>query len=126
MNYDYMLVDCEAGLEHISRRIIQDVTDLFVISDATVRGLRSATRVRELVTELKLPVFRLYLIVTKVTSDLAPLEEEIRRTGLPFAGTIPYDEQIVNYDIYGKSLLDLPANAAALQAANTILARCQL
>lgn len=125
-NYDYTVIDCEAGLEHISRRIIQDVTDLFVISDASVRGIRSAGRVRELVQELKLSIPNLYLIVSKTIGNLGPLNQEIERTGLPCSGAIPYDEQIVTFDTYGRPLLDLPESSIAFQAVNSILAGCQI
>ncbi|MDK2817064.1 MAG: hypothetical protein PWR22_1693 [Moorella sp. (in: firmicutes)] len=125
-NYDYMVIDSEAGLEHISRRVIQNVGALFVISDASVRGIRSAGRVRELVRELQLDIPHMYLVVTKTTGDPGPLREEIERTGLPLAGTIPYDEQVVAFDTYGKPLFDLPADAPAVQAVNTILSRCRI
>lgn len=125
-NYDYMIIDSEAGLEHISRRIIQNVSDLFVISDASARGIRSAGRVRELVQELQLPINKLYLIVTKTNGDLTPLQEEIEKAGIPLTGVIPYDEQIVDYDIHSKPLFDLPATSVSVQAVKAILARCQL
>jgi CO dehydrogenase maturation factor len=124
-NYDYMVIDSEAGLEHISRRIIQHVTDLFVMSDASARGIRSARRVRELVQELQLPVANQYLVITRAAGDLAPLREEIERTGLPLQGVIPYDEQLVTFDTLSKPLFALPADAAAVQAANAVLDRCQ-
>lgn len=125
-NYDYMVIDSEAGLEHISRRIIQNVSDLFVISDASARGIRSAGRVRELVQELQLPIKSMYLIVTKTTGDITPLKEEIERTGLPLAGVIPYDAQVVDFDINSRPLFDLPATSVSVQAVNSILARCQI
>ncbi len=125
-NYDYMVIDSEAGLEHISRRIIQHVTDLFVMSDASARGIRSAGRVRELVQELQLPIGNQYLVITRAAGDLAPLQEEIERTGLPLQGVIPYDEQLVAFDTLSKPLFALPADAAAVQAVNAVLNRCRI
>ncbi|CEP66611.1 Nickel insertion ATPase/GTPase (CO dehydrogenase maturation factor), CooC type [Moorella glycerini] len=125
-SYDYMVIDSEAGLEHISRRVIQNVKDLFVISDASVRGIRSAGRVQELVQELQLAIPNMYLIVTKTTGDQGPLQEEIERTGLPLGGTIPYDEQVVAFDTYGKPLFELPAEAPAVLAVSDILSRCPI
>ncbi|BCV21278.1 carbon monoxide dehydrogenase accessory protein CooC [Moorella sp. Hama-1] len=125
-NYDYMVIDSEAGLEHISRRIIQDVSDLFVMSDASARGIRSAGRVRELVQELQLPIKNMYLVVTKTTGDITPLQGEIERTGLPLAGVIPHDEQVADFDINSRPLFALPASSVSVQAVNSILARCQI
>ncbi|WP_338825624.1 Carbon monoxide dehydrogenase accessory protein cooC [Moorella humiferrea] len=123
-NYDYMIIDSEAGLEHISRRIIQDVGFLFVISDASVRGIRSAGRVRELVQELQLGIPKMYLVVTKITGDHGPLKEEIERTGLPVAGFVPYDEQVVTFDAHGRPLFELPSDSPIVQAVTSILNKC--
>lgn len=125
-NYAYMVVDSEAGLEHISRRIIQNVDDLFVMSDASVRGIRSAARIRQLVEEMQLPIKRLFLVVTKTSDGLGPLVEEIERTGLPLAGTIPYDPLVVEYDTLGKPLFELPPNSIAVQRAKEILQKTGL
>ncbi|MEW8957547.1 MAG: carbon monoxide dehydrogenase accessory protein CooC [Moorella sp. (in: firmicutes)] len=123
-NYDYMIIDSEAGLEHISRRVIQDVGILFVISDASVRGIRSAGRVRELVQELQLGIPKMYLVVTKITGDPGPLKEEIERTGLPVAGFVPYDEQVVAFDAYGRPLFELPSDSPIVQVVTSILNKC--
>ncbi|MBC7325941.1 MAG: AAA family ATPase [Moorella sp. (in: Bacteria)] len=125
-NYDYMIIDSEAGLEHISRRIIQNVTDLFVLSDASARGIRSAGRVRELVQELQLPIANQYLVITRATGDLVPLQGEIERSGLPLKGIIPYDDQIVDFDTYSKPLFSLSADAPAVEAVKEILTRCRI
>ncbi|MGB9662353.1 MAG: AAA family ATPase [Moorellaceae bacterium] len=122
-NYAYLVIDSEAGLEHISRRIIQNVDDLFVMSDASARGIRSAGRIRELVEEMGLPIKRLLLVVTKTSDGLGPLVEEVERTGLPLAGTIPFDPLVVEYDTLGKPLFDLPPDSVAVQRAQEILQR---
>lgn len=122
-NYAYLVIDSEAGLEHISRRIIQNVDDLFVMSDASARGIRSAGRIRELVEEMGLPIKRLLLVVTKTSDGLGPLVEEVERTGLPLAGTIPFDPLVVEYDTLGKPLFELPPDSVAVQRAQEILQR---
>lgn len=125
-NYDYMVVDNEAGLEHISRRIIQNISHLFILSDATARGVRSAGRIRELVEELKIPVGAMHLLVTKVTDGLENLEPEIERTGLNLKGTIPLDPLIVEFDTKGQPLFALPETSLAVQAVNAILEQCHI
>ncbi|MHB1420017.1 MAG: ATP-binding protein [Bacillota bacterium] len=126
-NYDYLVIDNEAGLEHISRRIIPDVSHLFVISDASARGMRSAGRVHQLVKSLKSKVDHIYLVVTKTREEgIDALEEEIRKTGLQLIGTVPLDPQVAEYDIQGKPLFDLPAESGAVRAVNEILTKAGL
>ena len=82
-NYDFVVVDSEAGLEHISRRTIPRIDEMFVISDSSARGIRSAGRVHELIRGLKSAVGSLHLIVTKSSEgSMESLSEEIERTGL--------------------------------------------
>jgi len=122
--YDYVVVDTEAGLEHISRRTIPKVDWLFIISDASARGVRSAGRIHELVQNLGSAVRKELLIVTKTKNDsLINLKDEITATGIELIGDIPYDEVIVTYDEEGKALFELPDNNAAVNAANEILVK---
>jgi len=126
-NYKYLVMDNEAGLEHISRKTIPRVDHLFVISDAAARGIRSAGRVHELVKSLKTPVQNLYLVVTKVTErGLEELQPEIDKTGLQLLGTIPYDTTVTEFDIKGKALFDLPDESPVVQAVDNLLARVDL
>lgn len=126
-NYDFLVIDNEAGLEHISRRTIPKIDYLFVISDASVRGIRSAGRVYELVKSLKSPVSNINLVVTKTgEGSLATLTPEIERTGLPVIGTVPLDPLVTQYDIQGKPLFDLPGDSPAVKAVEGILTRVKL
>ena len=126
-NYDYVLVDNEAGLEHLSRRIISAVDMLIVVSDAAARSIRSAARVREIAEAVKLDIKEKYLIVTKVTgNELELLQPEIEKTGLDFLGTIPLDPMIAEYDVRGQAVLELPDDAPSVQAANAILQKLAL
>ncbi|MHB8926633.1 MAG: ATP-binding protein [Bacillota bacterium] len=119
--YDYLVMDNEAGLEHLSRRIAVDVDIMFVISDASARGIRSAARVHEIMDDVKTNAKRVFLVITKVAGDLAPLGEEIQKTGLPLIGTIPLDPLVAQYDLEGKPLFDLPADSPAVKATEAIL-----
>ncbi len=126
-NYDYLVADNEAGLEHISRRTIPNVDYLFVISDASARGIRSAGRVKQLVDSINSPVKNIFLIVTKVTEDgIEALKPEIEKTGLQLIGTIPLDPNVTQYDIESKPLFDLPEDSAAVKAVQEILNQVKL
>jgi len=126
-SYDYVAVDNEAGLEHLSRRIISQVDTLIVVSDSAVRSIRSAARVYEIVKAVNLDVKAAYLVVTKVTKDeIAALQEEIAKTGLELLGTIPLDPLVAEFDLQGKPLVELPDDAAAVVAVNQIAERMKL
>jgi len=123
-NYDFVVVDSEAGLEHISRRTIPRIDEMFVISDSSARGIRSAGRVHELIRGLKSAVGSLHLIVTKSSEgSMESLHEEIERTGLTVIGDIPLDPLVVEYDLAGKPLFDLPDDAVSVKAVESILNR---
>jgi len=125
--YKYIVMDNEAGLEHISRRTTQDVDTLFVISDSSARSIRSAGRVNQLVRQIKTKVNNIYLIVTRATEqDIVNLKDEIDKTGLELAGIIPADPMITEFDIRSKPLFDLPADSPAVKAVNEILNKLTL
>jgi len=123
-NYPYMVMDNEAGMEHLSRRTTQDVDELLLVSDHTVKGVRTIARIIELVDELKLVVKRQSVIINQVPDGLDPMVvEELKRLGIKPAATIPQDETLVNYDIQMKPLLELPDDSKAVQAINNLMTK---
>jgi CO dehydrogenase maturation factor len=113
-NYAYMVMDNEAGMEHLSRRTTQNIDELFLISDHSIKGVRTLARLRELITELKLVVKRQSVIINFVPDRIDPLlREEMGRLGIEPTATIPMDGEISDYDLQLKSLLDLPDSIAA-------------
>jgi CO dehydrogenase maturation factor len=122
-NYDYVVTDNEAGLEHLSRQVVQDIDYFFVISDASARGIRSAGRVNEIVKGLQTKVLNRYLIVTKAMDGIEDLKGEIEATGLELIGIIPYDSMVAEYDLKSKALYDLPEESKAVQAVREIIAK---
>jgi CO dehydrogenase maturation factor len=115
--YDFMIIDDEAGMEYLSRQVIQEVDIMLIISDPTVKGIRTAGRIHQLVKTLNIDIGKTYLIVTK-TADAAPLQGEIESTGLELLGTVPFDKQLADYDLYDRPLVELPADSPAVQASN--------
>ena len=118
-DYDYMIIDNEAGLEHISRGTIQDVDTMLVISDGSVKGVRAAGRIYELAKNLAFDIGEAHLIITKI-DDITLLQEEIEASGLKLLGVIPYDKKLTEYDLYGKPLLDLPDDSPAVKSVREI------
>jgi len=114
-NYDLVIVDSPAGLEHLSRKTISEVDSLIVVTDESRRGLKTAETIRQLADELDLKYNNLYVIANKVR-DLS--EDQILKVasglGLKVIGTIPYDENIARLDLVGDPLVGLPDDSPAV------------
>ena len=123
-NYAYVVMDNEAGMEHLSRRTTYNVDELILISDHSIKGIRTVARLRELVAELKLDVKRESIIINSVPNGIDPLikEEMVKLNTVPSA-TIPLDEQIKEYDLKSIPLLELPDSSKAVQAVNHLMNR---
>jgi len=122
--YPFTVMDNEAGLEHLSRRTTQDTDLLLIISDSSIRGVMTAGRIGELVHELNLNVKRTVLIVNRVqegTQGDPSLQQAIKQQNVEFAGFVPADDLIFEYDLNGKPLIQLPADSKALSGYYGIL-----
>lgn len=124
-NYPYVVVDNEAGLEHLSRLNQKEVDLMLVVTDPTKRGLLTAERVKELVGELKIRVEELKVIVNRCLEevDRSLLEEELQRRGLELAGVVPADANVSTFDLEGKPVITLPGESPAVAAVYEIMAR---
>ncbi|MFC1899500.1 AAA family ATPase [Chloroflexota bacterium] len=121
-NYTYMVMDNEAGMEHLSRRTTQNVDRLLLVSDHSVKGIRTVARIRELISELKLVVKKQIVIINFVPDKLDPMIiKEMERLGIDGAVTIPLDENVYQADINLKSLLDLPDTSKAVRAVSDLM-----
>jgi len=105
-SYDFVIIDNAAGMEHISRRTTGEMNKLLVVSDYSIPGVRSALRIYELARELGIKIDGAYLVINKISGPLAPLAGEIARTGLGIAGTVPYDEEIVDWNVSNKPIFE--------------------
>ena len=91
-DYDYVVIDNEAGLEHLSRRTTRNADALVVVSDATSVGLRAAKRISDLVKELNIKTKKELLIINRYNKEIE--KEKIKSLGLNYLGFIPEDAQI--------------------------------
>jgi CO dehydrogenase maturation factor len=121
--YDYVVIDNEAGLEHLSRRTTQDVDLLLLVSDPSLRGIIAAGRVAELVDELKTAVGAIYLVVNRVNGDTLPepLLQAIEDHNLKLGGLIPADPAVNELDALGEPIVKLPEDAPARRSLEAIL-----
>ena len=122
-SYPTVVVDNEAGMEHLSRRTTRDVDLLLVVSDATLAGARASRRIADLVGELELPVKRIAVVVDGAETMADPVAEILTGDGLHLAGFVPHDPLIVEKELAAEPLLDLPDDAPAVRAVEAMLAR---
>ncbi|MDH4179202.1 MAG: AAA family ATPase [Armatimonadota bacterium] len=120
--YRYIVIDCEAGLEHLSRRTAGDVDVLILLSDLSVRGLDTAARVLELVGELGTKVGKKAFAFTRPADGIPPeLQAAAKERGLPEPHVIPEDPELRALDMQGKPLVAVSESSAALEAVRGIL-----
>lgn len=121
--YDYVVMDNEAGLEHLSRRTTRDVNVLLVVSDPSVRGIRTAERLNALANELEIGIGARYLVIDRAPDELDPaLVNAVKATGLVLLGTVPEDPGVTRCDLTGRGLFDLPDDSPALAAVQAMVA----
>ena len=122
-NYKYMVVDNEAGLEHISRGVLPPMDLILLVSDCSRRGIQAAGRIAEMIASLDMKVKKTGLIVNRVPhGKLEPgIEEEIRLQKLSLIGTIPQDDKVYEYDAAGKPLVSLPDDSVVKAALAEII-----
>jgi len=121
-NYAYTVMDNEAGMEHLSRRTTQNVDVLFLVSNHSVKGVRTIARIMELASALNLVIKRQLAIVNMVPDKLEPtVSEELDRLGIKSATIIPEDEEVYRYDLEMKPLLDLPDTSKAVITINNLM-----
>jgi len=120
-NYSFVVVDNEAGMEHMSRLVTQDVDHLFVISDGLPRGLLTAKRILELIGELKLTIRNTHLLVNRLREeDRETMAQVVLEKGLDVTGTIRDSRELVQADAEGKTIFDLEKESPALADAYRI------
>ena len=122
-NYKYLVVDNEAGMEHISRGTIPAVNCLILVSDCSRRGIQAAARIAELSEELKIRPEKMVLIVNRVPDGVLNdgITEEIEKHNLELAGVIPNDNMIYEYDSTGRPTAFLPESSQARKALDSII-----
>ena len=122
-SYESVVVDNEAGMEHLSRRTTRGIDVMFVVSDPSVRGLATAMRIRDLAVEMEIGVGRFALVVSRVRGELAKsLADEVAGLDIEFAGVIPDDPEVASFDEEGRPLIELGEDSVARAAVDRIMA----
>lgn len=120
-NYTHVVIDAPAGLEHLNRKVTSEIDDLFVILDPSLKSLRNVERTRKLVTEIGVKWQNFYLVANhRFTPDA---EERIRAADGIYLGRIEPDGDVEEYNLEGRSLLELPDESPASLSVKKILAK---
>ena len=123
-NYRYVILDNEAGMEHLSRHVTQGVDLLLIVSDANPVAIRAAARIDALASELDLRIEARYLVLNNLRGEVPErVQEEIDRSGLEVLGKVPHDEIIATLNLEGRPISELLPGAVALSAMESMLGK---
>lgn len=121
-NYDIIVIDTEAGLEHLSRRTTQNVDVMLVVTDPSYRGILTAQRIGELAQELDISFQKLFLILNRVkVEDEDNLRKKASETGLELGGLIYEDPVVSEFDMKGTPLIELPEDTESVKELTKIV-----
>jgi CO dehydrogenase maturation factor len=116
-HYAYVVIDNEAGMEHLSRRTTRDVQHLLIVSDPTRRGLVAAQRIADMRKELDINVENAFLILNRIPGVIpSDLQDYIEKMNVPVLGTVPADEELSAFEFSGRPLVDLGDESPVYQA----------
>jgi len=121
-NYAYVVIDNEAGMEHLSRRTTRDVQHLLIVSDPSQRGLVAAERIAGMSKELDIRIERSYLIINRVEGEIPPQTDIIvEKMGIPLLGVIKADSELSAFDYSGLPLIGLSDESEVYRSVANIL-----
>ncbi len=112
-NYRHIVLDSEAGMEHISRRTLLSLDWFLIVSDCTVRGILTAQRISALADEVGLPAKARGLLVNRVPGEVLPesVRQAAEAAGLPLLATIPMDPQVAGFGVDGQPVANIPLDS---------------
>ncbi len=118
--YAWVVMDNEGGLEHLSRHTTRDVDVMFIVTDPTVRGMRTVERITELIDELGIVVRERYVVINRVPRDV-DVSALMEHTSVAVAGVVPEDELLFEGDLEGQDLFQLSEDAVGLAAVRVLV-----
>jgi CO dehydrogenase maturation factor len=121
-NYQYVVIDNEAGMEHLSRRTTRDVQHLLVVTDPTQRGVVAAERIAAFRNELDIRIEHAYLILNGLSGEIpAPLKARIDQLDIPLLGVVPHDDQAEQFEFSARPLVELEDASPLYQAVAALM-----
>jgi len=129
-DYDYVVIDNEAGMEHISRQTTRHLDVLFIISDPTIRGLSAAENIIKLAAELGVHGTRVsqsYFVVNRWSGELPQtFAQRAKAAGLDLIGTLPNAQEVTELDLVGSPIVELSEGSTLYRAARDIFRKAGL
>jgi len=120
LDFDIVLIDCEAGLEQISREVISNVDTIIIISDISVRSIETAKTL--LKNSKKFTKYKhIGIVINRVRGDISYLRKKINDMNLPIFGEIPEDDNVIKLDIEGKSMRNLSFDTSIYKSIEKIV-----
>lgn len=112
-NYPYIIVDNEAGMEHISRGVLPSMQTAILVSDCSRRGVQAVGRIAKLIEECDMHPRQIGLIINRAPGGVLNegTKQEIENQGLHLLGVVPQDETVFDYDCEGKPTINLPEDS---------------
>ena len=122
-NYPYIIVDNEAGMEHISRGVLPSMQTAILVSDCSRRGVQAVGRIAELIKECDMHPQKVGLIINRAPGGVLNqgTREEIEKQGLHLLGVVPQDETVFEYDCEGRPTVQLPEDSLVKKAIREIV-----
>jgi CO dehydrogenase maturation factor len=121
-NYSYVVLDNEAGMEHLSRGTTQDIDELLIVSNHSIKGVRTIARIKELISELKLRAKHQSVVINMVPDGIdTSISLELDKLGIKPDALVAEDEQIIDFDLNRKPLLDMPEDSKAVKSINILM-----
>lgn len=127
-HYPYIVVDNEAGMEHISRGVLPSMQTAILVSDCSRRGVQAVGRIARLIDECGMKPDTVGLIINRAPGGKlnVGIQEEIENQGLHLLGVVPQDEDVYEYDCEGKPTADLPEDNPVKKALREIVSNLNL
>jgi CO dehydrogenase maturation factor len=121
-NYRYVVIDNEAGMEHLSRRTTRDVQHLLVVTDPTQRGIVAAERIASFRNEMDIHIENTYLVLNRLTDGIPQaLQARLDQIDIPLLGTIPASEELTALEFSGSPLIGISTDSPVYQAVADML-----
>ena len=122
-NYPYIIVDNEAGMEHISRGVFPSMQTAILVSDCSRRGVQAVGRIAKLIEECDMHPRQIGLIINRAPGGVLNegTKQEIENQGLHLLGVVPQDETVFDYDCEGKPTINLPEDSPVKKAIREIV-----
>ncbi len=121
-NYQYVVIDNQAGMEHLSRRTAQNIDYLLLISDSSARGIRSAGNISRLLRELDTRIGKKYLILNRIQNSIPQhTTKTIEDEGLDLLGSIPEEKTVLELDQNGQPVWEISSGSPVYQAVDQFM-----